>query len=161
MSEWVVTFTLADEPTNEIDRLDRWVDQLDAIDALAARLPHGMIEVTVHVSSGVGVLDVPRDAWAVVERAIGEHALLGAEVITEDEYERRAEEPTMPELVSAAEIADELGVSRQRVHQLRKLPGFPAPLVELGGGAVYDAAAVRKFTASWARQVGNPAFRAS
>lgn len=161
MSEWVVTFTLADEPTM-IDRLDRWVDQLDAIDAFAARLPHGVIDVTVHVSTDQSAFIAQTEAWRKVQDVIGgdPFAIAGFEVMTESEYERRAEAPTMPELVGAAEIADELGVSRQRVHQLRKLEEFPAPLAELGGGAIWDAAAVRKFVGSWTRQVGNPAFLA-
>lgn len=38
------------------------------------------------------------------------------------------------ELVGAAEIADMLGVSRQRVHQLAAKPGFPAPVARLSAG---------------------------
>jgi hypothetical protein len=78
------------------------------------------------------------------------------EVVRESEWRRRAEAPTMPELMSAAEIADELGVRRQRVHQLRSLAAFPAPLAELRGGAVWDAAAVRKFAQDWERKPGRP-----
>jgi hypothetical protein len=55
-----------------------------------------------------------------------------------------------PDLMSAAEIVEALGVARQRLHQLRSTAAFPAPLAELRGGAVWDAAAVRKF----ARGVG-------
>lgn len=62
----------------------------------------------------------------------------------------------MPELMSAAEIADELGVSRQRVHQLRELAAFPAPLADLRGGVVWDAAAIRKFAQEWERKPGRP-----
>jgi hypothetical protein len=62
----------------------------------------------------------------------------------------------MPELMSAAEIAVELGVARQRVHQLRSTAAFPAPLAELRGGAVWDAAAVRKFAREWERKPGRP-----
>jgi hypothetical protein len=69
---------------------------------------------------------------------------------------RRAKAPTMPELMSAAEIADALGVRRQRVHQLRQMASFPAPLAELRGGAVWDAAAVRKFAEGWERKPGRP-----
>jgi hypothetical protein len=67
----------------------------------------------------------------------------------------------MPELMSAAEISEELGISRQRVHQLRATSGFPAPMVDLRGGAVWDAAAVRKFNQEWARRPGRPLRAAS
>jgi len=38
----------------------------------------------------------------------------------------RLRAPTMPELMSAAEIADELGVSRQRVHKCGRWRRFVA-----------------------------------
>jgi hypothetical protein len=91
----------------------------------------------------------------VVDHVIGARPV-GAEIFTEAELYRRADEPTMPELVSAAEIADELGVSRQRVHKLRSMKAFPMPLAELRGGAVWDAAAVRKFAENWKRVPGRP-----
>jgi hypothetical protein len=69
----------------------------------------------------------------------------------------RAEAATMPELMSAAEIAELLRISRQRVHQLRRTAAFPAPLADLRGGAVWDAAAVRKFAEEWLRKPGRPA----
>jgi hypothetical protein len=78
------------------------------------------------------------------------------EIVTEQELYRRAAEPTLPELMSAAEIADELGVSRQRVHQLRSTEGFPVPLADLRGGAVWDAAAISKFAQTWERKPGRP-----
>lgn len=40
-------------------------------------------------------------------------------------------------LVGAAEIAEMLGVSRQRVHQVTTKPGFPAPVVVLTMGKVW------------------------
>ena len=81
---------------------------------------------------------------------------VGVEIVTEPEHRRRAEAYTMPELMSAAEIADELGISRQRVHQLRSTAGFPEPLADLRGGAVWDANAVRKFAQTWERKPGRP-----
>jgi hypothetical protein len=47
------------------------------------------------------------------------------------------------------------------VHQLRSTAAFPAPLAELRGGAVWDAAAVRKFAREWERKSGRPAGRTS
>ena len=73
----------------------------------------------------------------------------------------RSNAPTMPELMSAAEIADELGVSRQRVHKLREMATFPLPLAELRGGAVWDAVAVRTFAENWKRKPGRPSANAA
>ena len=53
-------------------------------------------------------------------------------------------------LMGVAEIARLLGVSRQRVTQLAKSPGFPEPTVVLAAGPVWESADVE----SWARDVG-------
>ncbi len=62
--------------------------------------------------------------------------------------------PVPPELVAAAEIADMLGVSRQRVSQLTRddAPfGFPEPWVRLKAGKIWLASEVR----DWAADRGN------
>jgi prophage regulatory protein len=41
------------------------------------------------------------------------------------------------DLVGAQEIADLLGVSRQRTYQLAALPDFPKPVAELAQGRVW------------------------
>lgn len=54
------------------------------------------------------------------------------------------------ELVSTAEIADLLGLTRQRVQQLAKAPGFPEPAAVLRMGSVWHLADVR----AWAQAAG-------
>ncbi len=58
--------------------------------------------------------------------------------------------PVSRELVGLAEIAEMLGVTRQRVHQLTQTPGFPAPVATLSAGRIYDREAVE----AWARATG-------
>jgi predicted DNA-binding transcriptional regulator AlpA len=53
-------------------------------------------------------------------------------------------------LVSTVEIAELLGVSRQRVDQLSRTKGFPAPEAELAIGRVWDQAAV----VAWGKATG-------
>jgi hypothetical protein len=53
-------------------------------------------------------------------------------------------------LVSTVEIAARLGVSRQRVDQLSRTAGFPAPRAELAIGRVWDWSAVE----AWAKATG-------
>jgi hypothetical protein len=153
MSEWVITLAYPLDPSME--EMDRWADQLVAYDGHASRPRRGVVDVTVHALITMDIWDAGRKLSDVVEHVVGAHPI-GVEVITEAELFRRAGEPTMPELMSAAEIGQELGVSRQRVHKLRSMPGFPAPLAELRGGAVWNAAAVRKFAEGWERKPGRP-----
>lgn len=153
-SDWVITFTFDVDPSME--QMDEWESMLEGFDASVARIPGRGVDVTMYAP---GELDPPEALSKVIREA--SHAMrigapVGIEIIGEREYIRRATAPTMPELMSAAEIADELGVRRQRVHQLRATPAFPAPLAELRGGAVWDAAAVRRFAQNWTRKPGRP-----
>ncbi len=155
IDDWVISLTFDADP--DPDTMISWEEQLEGFDASVSRTPGYGIEVTVYAP---GQLTMP-EAVAKMMDEIG-HVLelsapIGMEVVTETEYARRALAPTMPELMSAAEIAEELGVSRQRVHQLRDSAAFPAPLADLRGGAVWDAAAVRKFDQEWERKPGRPA----
>jgi predicted DNA-binding transcriptional regulator AlpA len=54
------------------------------------------------------------------------------------------------ELVIAADIADRLGISRQRINVLASGPGFPKPLGKLGRSAVWRWSSVER----WARESG-------
>lgn len=54
------------------------------------------------------------------------------------------------DLAGTAEIARLLGVSRQRVQQLTRTPGFPTPAATLGMGHVWHTADIR----DWASETG-------
>jgi predicted DNA-binding transcriptional regulator AlpA len=54
------------------------------------------------------------------------------------------------QLVSRVEIAQMLGVSRQRVHQLLTRPDFPRPIADLGIGKVWERSAIE----AWAQRTG-------
>jgi hypothetical protein len=152
-NNWVVTLTYSLEPDS--DTMDRWEDMLDEFDATVARVPGRGVDVTVHADrttlDDALTLSLQRVAVAVPAEP------RAAEIVSEEDQLRRAAVATMPELMSAAEIALELGVSRQRVHQLRSSAAFPAPLADLRGGAVWSADAVRRFAREWNRKPGRPA----
>jgi predicted DNA-binding transcriptional regulator AlpA len=54
------------------------------------------------------------------------------------------------DLVSTLEIAEMLGVTRQRVDQLHRTEGFPEPAAELAIGRVWR----RQDVEAWARETG-------
>ncbi|OCB09245.1 hypothetical protein A5717_26075 [Mycolicibacterium porcinum] len=155
MDAWVVVLTFDQDA--DMAEMDSWEDGLADLDASVSRVPdRGSVMVIAHPPAGLSMFDAAYKVTDQVAMVIGAQPV-GMEVMTELEFEVRAESPTMPELMSAAEIADELRISRQRVHQLRETVAFPAPLAELRGGAVWDAAAVRKFGREWERKPGRPA----
>jgi predicted DNA-binding transcriptional regulator AlpA len=53
-------------------------------------------------------------------------------------------------LMGLAEIAEFLGISRQRADQLARTVGFPAPIATLAGGRIWD----RENVEQWARDTG-------
>lgn len=67
------------------------------------------------------------------------------------EADRRSED-----LFGVAEIAALLGVSRQRVYELRAKPQFPQPMTELAAGPVWARTEIDAFLAGWERRPGRP-----
>lgn len=62
---------------------------------------------------------------------------------------------SFPEIVGATEIAEMLGVSRQRVQQLAATPAFPAPVAQLKIGKIWLLADVER----WAETTGRSLHR--
>jgi hypothetical protein len=69
-----------------------------------------------------------------------------AEAIREDVLAEQLARPSLPDLVSAPEAADILGVKLQRVHQLAaEHRDFPEPAYELRAGKLWLRAAIEAF----------------
>lgn len=157
--DWAVTFTL--DATSDEASLHKLAGFLDKLDGSVASLPPNRVTVTAHVTAA-SPIEAEAELLAVLTAAtrqtgiLARVRLLAAEAVAEDEYERRANAPTLPELVGASEVGGMLGVSRQRVHQLRENPAFPAPLVEVAMGPLWHARAIEAFAREWARRPGRP-----
>lgn len=65
----------------------------------------------------------------------------------------------MDELSTVNEVADQLGVSRQRVHQLMTEGGLPRPVLSKSNGKIqlWDMREVKR----WGRKHGYPKARAT
>lgn len=83
-------------------------------------------------------------------------ALAGVEVLSEREAQRRLHEPALPELAGGREVADLLGVSKQRLHQLLARDDFPEPVVRLAAGPVWLVNSIHAFERQWSRKPGRP-----
>lgn len=55
-------------------------------------------------------------------------------------------------LGGVTEVAQELGLSRQRVSQLRESPGFPLPIGEISAGPIWDLDVVSRWSTSGLRR---------
>ncbi len=150
---WVVTLSYAADP--DMDTMDRWEDELDGFDATIARVPDRGVDVVLHADDTTLDDALKRARRSATKVVPGDP--IGIAATTEEEHLRRADAIGFPKLMSAAEIAVELGISRQRVHQLRSNADFPGPLADLRSGPVWDARDIRRFARQWARQPGRPA----
>lgn len=64
--------------------------------------------------------------------------------------------PLYPAIVGVTELAEMLGVSKQRASELARSSSFPAPFTELASGPVWIEANVRHFCETWERKPGRP-----
>lgn len=150
---WVVYLTF-DVNANE-DQLVEYGEFLEGHDGSVANIPGRGVLVTLWVSAPE---PLKAAAWASeFASALVGNQPVGIEVVTEAEHERRAEEPSLPDLVSAPEVGQILGgLSRQRVYQLQSVHGFPEPLYRLRTGPVWDRRAIDTFAREWDRKPGRP-----
>jgi predicted DNA-binding transcriptional regulator AlpA len=52
-------------------------------------------------------------------------------------------------ILGTSEVAEVLGVSKQRIHSLRQMSSFPEPVVQLASTPLWDKEDVIKFLAEW------------
>src|SRR6266540_4629039 len=82
--------------------------------------------------------------------------IIDARVQTVDELERELEAPAVPALAGISEVAEILGVSRQRASELAGSGGLPRPVADLAAGPVWLRATVVGFNERWDRRPGRP-----
>jgi predicted DNA-binding transcriptional regulator AlpA len=143
-------------------------------EALAAQGAGGSVASAGGLAGGVGAtftVEIVGDPSSAVEAAVGtavrafERACAQAGVrhggiarvdVMTDAYLDRwlCREPER--FAGVREVAELLGVSRQRVSELRARPGFPAPVAELASGPVWKVSSLRRFLETWDRRPGRP-----
>jgi hypothetical protein len=97
------------------------------------------------------------DAFETACRRVGiEHrGIARVDVMTDSYFDRwLTREPER--FAGVTEVAALLGVSRQRVAELRMKPGFPAPVAELASGPVWRVSSLNRFLETWDRRPGRP-----
>lgn len=88
----------------------------------------------------------------VLERVPGK--VIAVDVMTTAEADRRSKE--QPQVVGVAEVAELLGVTKQRASMITQRDDFPAPIAKLASGPVWRAGAISTFKDGWRRKPGRP-----
>lgn len=149
---WVVTTDLQlARPLSE-DELVELVDQLVEHQAAVSLGRDALLSVTLDVKSST-YAGAAKAALTAVQTALPPGTLEGAaqaalqqvKVQTIEDQERELREPTIPDLVGYAEIAEIAGVSRQRARAFEKVSGFPVAVVETAAGPLRVRSAVEEW----------------
>ncbi len=164
MAEWSVAVEMAlavGEGAKAIDRIDELLERLRDHAAVASYTPTEL-EVRMTVEE-----DTPQDAalMAIAPlfaalREIGLSAqsddILRLEVQTMEDLDREIAASDVPELVGVTELAEALGVSKQRASELARAKNFPPPVAHLASGPVWRKASIGRFVDQWPRKPGRP-----
>src|SRR5260370_28948513 len=95
-TDWVITFTFDADPV--MDEMDFWQKELEDIDASVARIPDRGVDVTVYAAGDMPMLEAAEKMQASIGHVVSAKPI-GVEIVREAEWARRAEAPTMPELM--------------------------------------------------------------
>ena len=162
---WVVQATFATKFSIPDRALDSMADLGEAHDiTVAARADEPGVVFTADVPAAR--ISAVHDAARAIAEEVGGYGtpaaptfdLVDLRVCTPDVYETEALRPDTPELLAATDVAELLGVSRQRVHQLHsERADFPEPYQRLGSGPIWTRPAIEAFDHSWTRKPGRPA----
>ncbi|WEG10410.1 hypothetical protein PU630_07645 [Microbacterium horticulturae] len=156
MTSWQATVTLIGKMDDDsaftlLEELGRF----GAAVSVERDFSGGTITLSVEADT---TLNAASEAAQTVSDAIeGPITIIGLEVITESEADKRLREPLFPEVVSFAEIGQMAGVSRQRARQFSDNPAFPTPVITTGQGPLYSRHSVERWLETRNTRPGRPA----
>jgi predicted DNA-binding transcriptional regulator AlpA len=112
----------------------------DDIDAAASAVERGSV-VALDAASAVGL-----PIWPVIR----------TEAVEENTFHAQLEVSNFPSILGTTEVTELLGVSRQRLHELRNTGRFPAPAYEVAATPLWIRSTVDSFLVGWERKPGRP-----
>lgn len=165
MGCWTARIVVATSAPITDAMLDQLADLGDGYDATVARHRDGIgVVITFDVDdqdAAQAAIRARTLAIDIVNSTTSTENVVDLRVCTPELYAAEALRPDTPELLAAADVAEVLGVSRQRVHQLAtEQPRFPAPYLRLGSGPIWTRPSIEHFAAQWDRRPGRPARKA-
>lgn len=165
MSEWSIYIEAwaPESKPGSVDATDARVNAL--VDSLApmggvvtADSTRWTAQITMTGTSAVDVVDRGVDlvAMTAAQCRLPQWSIERVEVVEVDRRDTELEVSNFPDVVGTTEVAELLGVTRQRIHELRKADRFPEPMVELAAGPIWLKPAIVAFDERWERKAGRP-----
>lgn len=164
--EWSVAVTRAGEDP-VLDARSESTDEkvhalndeiLDFAPAIGLQPDHYTVRIAVEAPTALEAADygLARVLSAAERAAMPKWPVVDVQVTEWGEFLSQLEQPTHPSVVGVSEVAEILGVSKQRASVLARSPSFPPPLVELASGPVWIEPNVHHFCETWERKPGRP-----
>lgn len=162
MTTWSVALKSAGEPEPGRDLLTEMEDLAEILDERSGVV--SATETTTEARFDVEAFDVidaalqAKDLFFLATDKVGMPSwpIVRVEAMPISEQEIDLAIPNYPTLLGVAELADTLGVSRQRASELASSSRFPQPFTKLASGPVWDKHAVDAFIETWERRPGRP-----
>lgn len=163
MNEWSVRVVVVVGVAVTDAQTERLYDSLSNLHVAVGQDKNSHLEVQLTIT-GAALLDTLVEAGRTVTDALNKVGLQNPEIIEVegmpwDEFDRRLDEPQVPELWSVTEAAQHLGVSNQRINQLViAYPDALPAVVKLAGDRgprLWLADTWRRFAAT-KRHTGRP-----
>ncbi|ROO82607.1 hypothetical protein EDD29_0088 [Actinocorallia herbida] len=138
----------------------------DQTETIAAGLPPGATAqqlgdtdrtiLSFEIADADNLVEATSDAYAlaraVLKSTLGTADLVGARIDTTADYWEELMHPQEPDLIGISEVAEMLGVSRQRAEKMAsggQNSRFPKALRSEGRAKLYHRVAVERFVNSW------------
>jgi predicted DNA-binding transcriptional regulator AlpA len=157
MPEYTVHVTALGELT-EAD-IDRIIDALKNRHAPVVSGGAGYRHYSVTLSLQAASLPAAFErSWALLDRVypIRRSDLLDWRIHREGKEVSTKELPVFPEFVGVSEVAELLGVSKQRAWTLARRPDFPSPARVLKATPVWLKRSITAWREQWERKSGRP-----
>lgn len=161
MSEWSVFVAAASGRRLKEASIDAFLDALTPhAGVVGADLTRHAYDARFSVDAG-DPIDAATRAVEIFracarEAELPDAPIVRVEVMTAAELDRELARPAFPELVGIGEIAELLGVTRQRASAVQTNREFPAPVAQLKSGPVWTRSSIGHFLESWQRRPGRP-----
>jgi hypothetical protein len=162
MTEWSVDLQAANGTgTTDVDEdsIDELLDALSQESAAVSYLPgRYSIRLTVHASDITAALAeaTSRVCSAADKAGLPPWPFVQATMQSAEELDRDLARSAVPALLGVAELAQRLGVTRQRASDLANSSSFPRPITVLAAGPIWAETTVTRYLATWARRPGRP-----
>lgn len=161
MTDWSVYVEAAGTRRVSDDAIDTFADLMVEHHGIVSNAPDGRgygARLSVESPNPAAATALALDLFraAADEADLPDMPIVRVEALTHDELDRELAQPAFPELVGVGEIAELLGVTRQRASEVQTRAGFPVPLARLKSGPVWTRASISTFLETWVRKPGRP-----